>query len=272
LDHYRESNRKLWNDWAELHAKSDFYDVEGFKAGKSSFKPLELEELGDVRGKSLLHLQCHFGKDTLSWARLGAQVTGVDWSDKAIALARSLSEETNIPATFIESDIYQLPNVLSGQFDIDFTSNAELGWLHDIPAWGQVVGHFVKPGGTFYIAEFHPFMQVFDETDETEHPRAIYPYFQGQEPLKFDVQGSYALPASEYQGVEYGWNHTIGEIINSLIAAGLQIEFLHEFNYSGIRSFPAMTQGEDGLWRFPNEPNILPMLFSLKATKRSAED
>src|SRR3954464_11903705 len=154
-DEYIQSNRKLWNDWTGIHAQSEFYDVESFKEGKFRLHPIEKEELGDVRGKTLLHLQCHFGLDTLSWANLGAIVTGADFSDKAIDLARELSRETGLPATFICSNIYDLPAALEGQFDIVFTSHGVLGWLPDMPNWGKVVAHFLKPGGTFYVAEVH---------------------------------------------------------------------------------------------------------------------
>ena len=153
------------------------YDVESFKAGKLSLHPLELEEVGDVSGKSLLHLQCHFGKDTLSWARLGATVTGADFSDEAIGYARELSKEIGVPATFVLSDILDLPNALTGQFDIVFTSFGAIYWLPDIWKWGQVVGHFLKPGGTFYIAEMHPTAYIFENTKEDHELRVTYPLF-----------------------------------------------------------------------------------------------
>src|SRR5438874_1743175 len=148
MDEYRKSNLQLWNEWTSIHEKSEFYHLEAFKAGKSSLSDLEIKELGDVAGKSLLHLQCHFGKDTLSWARLGANVTGADFSDRAIALARSLSSELNISATFVRSDIYDLRRALSGEFDIVYTGGGALNWLPDMGRWAQVAAHFLRPGGT----------------------------------------------------------------------------------------------------------------------------
>src|SRR5215218_6632110 len=139
MDDYRKSNLELWNNWAEINAASSSYDVEGFKQGNVGLNSLELAEIGDVSGKTLLHLQCHFGKDTLSWARLGAKVTGVDFSEQAIGLARSLSEELGIRARFVCSDVYDLPEVLNGEFDIVFTSCGVLGWLPDLERWAQVV-------------------------------------------------------------------------------------------------------------------------------------
>lgn len=273
MDEYIKSNQRLWNDWTRLHEKSAFYDVEGFKQGRFRLQSLEKAELGDVSGKSLLHLQCHFGLDTLSWANLGANVTGVDFSEEAIALARSLSEETGVPATFIQSDIYDLPNALSGEFDIVFTSYGVLWWLPDLHRWAQVVAHFLKPGGTFYIAEIHPFAQVFegDEANDIDGLKLHYPYFGGPEPLKLDVKGSYATdPNTEYRGVEYGWNHTMAEILNSLISAGLLIEFLHEWPFCGWQAFPIMEQREDGWWYLKEGSGLIPLLFSLKANKPPA--
>src|SRR3954469_10522902 len=249
MDGYFEANKKLWNDWTLLHETSDDYDLEGFRREPMSLRSLELAEVGDVAGKSLLHVQCHFGKDTLSWAKLGATVTGADFSENSVALARSLSEELQIPATFVLSNVYDLPNVLEGQFDIVYTSYGVLGWLPDIERWGQVVGRFVKPGGMFYIAEVHPFAWVFDDDDSASNLTLRYPYFQGQEPLKFDVKGSYAAPESEYTGVEYGWNHTIGDYVNALIKAGLRIEYLHECPFLPWKAFPFMEKDAEGWWR-----------------------
>lgn len=271
MDQYRKSNLELWNTWAQLHVGSKTYDVESFKAGKSSLNSLELEELGDVHGKTLLHLQCHFGKDTMSWARLGATVTGVDFSDKAIEIARQLSAELDIPATFVLSDIYDLPGVLSGQFDIVFVSYGAIYWLNDLDEWGRIVASYLKPGGVFYIAEFHPFLMVFEDNEEGggQDLKIAYPY-GSVEPLRFETQGSYAAPDSDYRGVEYGWTHTMSQIINALIKAGLQLEFLHEHHVSvdgGM--FKALEAMGDGLFQLKNpvERAAIPLLFSIRAHK-----
>lgn len=267
MNEYIRSNQKLWDRWAGLHEKSEWYDVEGFKAGKSTLLPIEKEELDNVEGKSLLHLQCHFGLDTLSWARLGAVVTGVDFSEKAISIARSLSEETGIPATFVSSDIYDLPGNLSGQFDIVFTSYGTLWWLPDIQRWAGIVAHFLKPGGSFLVVESHPVVHVFDP-DQPNELRVKYPYFSRPEPQKFEVHGSYAAADPGYQGVEYGWNHGIGEITSSLIAAGLRIESLREFPFMAWRMFSFMEEDGDGWWRLPGNMGEIPLMFSLRASKK----
>jgi 2-polyprenyl-3-methyl-5-hydroxy-6-metoxy-1,4-benzoquinol methylase len=157
MDEFLKANQKLWNEWTTEHENSPFYDLDGFKAGRERLRSIELEEVDDVRGKSLLHLQCHFGMDALAWARHGAIVTGVDLSNDSITLAQSLSKELNIPANFVCSDVLTLPDHLQGQFDIVFTSYGILHWLRDLKRWAQVIAHFLKPGGFFYIVEDHPF-------------------------------------------------------------------------------------------------------------------
>ncbi|MDQ3705735.1 MAG: methyltransferase domain-containing protein [Chloroflexota bacterium] len=264
MDQYLESNRALWNAWTDLHERSPAYDVEGFKKGKFRLHSVEKQELGDVSGKTLLHLQCHFGLDTLSWANLGATVTGVDFSDKAIALARRLSEETGIPATFVHSNVYDLPDVLEGQFDIVFTSYGVLGWLPDIDRWAQVVAHFLKPGGTFYIAEVHPIVWIWN----ADHPDTLvreFSYFH-KEPLRIETVGSYAS-AEDYRGVEYGWNHTLSDYINGLIKAGLTIQQFDEYPFLTWKNFPWMVEDEQGYWRMPEGQESIPLMFTLKATK-----
>jgi SAM-dependent methyltransferase len=271
VDKYREANRELWNNWAEINVASDTYDVEAFKKGKSSLNSLELEEVGDVRGKSLLHLQCHFGKDTLSWARLGATVTGADFSERAIEIARELAAEVGIPATFVLSDVYGLPDVLEGEFDVVFTSFGAISWLPDMEGWARVVAHFLKAGGTFYIADFHPFAYVFENVEDGEGLRVFYPYrSEVDDPLRFETQGNYADPKSEYRGVEYGWNHSLGEIVTALIKAGLRIEFLHEQHFSVDGTmFKGLEARGDGYYQL-KDPLLrasIPMTFSIRARR-----
>ncbi len=264
---YKNANLPLWNEITPVHARSPMYDLAGFKAGKSSLHPIEIEEMGNVAGKSLLHLQCHFGMDTLSWARLGASATGVDFSDQAIALAQSLSQELGVDTRFICSNIYDLPENLSGQFDIIYTGGGAINWLPDIARWGQIIGHFLKPGGTFYIREGHPFLLIFENDKNTTTYRVGYRYFQGPEPLKFEPDGDYADPTFIANHPSYEWIHSLSSIINALIQAGLRLEFLHEFDTCGWQFFPFMQQGADGLWRLPEGYIPLPMTFSLKARK-----
>lgn len=268
MDEYLSANCAHWNEVVPSHTKSAFYDVESFKAGRNTLRPIELDELGDVTGKSLLHLQCHFGLDTMSWARLGAHVTGVDFSQDAVSLAQSLSRELKIDARFICSNIYSLPECLDEQFDVVFTSYGILAWLPDISEWAKIAAHFVKLGGSFHIVELHPLGSMFEYDAYTDELKWEYNYFHEAKPLKCESEHTYAAAnALSAKKVTYEWSHSLGEIVTALINAGLTIEFLYEFPYSCYQPFPCMTQGEDGWWRLPEKYRDIPMLFSIKATK-----
>ncbi len=268
LTQFMESNRQSWDERTPTHAKSDFYDVESFKRGKPSLMPLEREEVGDVTGKSLLHLQCHFGMDTMSWARLGAKATGLDFSDQAIGLARSLSEELGIDAEFVLTSVYDLPDVLEGQYDIVFTSYGALTWLPDLKRLAEVVAQFLKPGGFFYVVDHHPFGNVFYDEEDATDLRPYYKYSDpADNPLELAPGPTYTDGSPDVFSKTYQWNHGVGDILNSLITAGLTIAFFHEFHFSQYRALPMMEKGEDGWWRLPEGQASVPMLFSLKATK-----
>jgi ubiquinone/menaquinone biosynthesis C-methylase UbiE len=156
-------NEALWDAWTDIHEASEFYDLEGFRRGGIRLRDEEVAAVGDVQGKALLHLQCHFGIDTLSWARLGAKVTGADFSQKAVDLAQRLAADIGVAdARFIRSDLYELPGVLDEQFDVVYTSRGVIGWLPDIRRWANVVARFTAPGGLFYITEIHPVAQAFE--------------------------------------------------------------------------------------------------------------
>jgi SAM-dependent methyltransferase len=271
VDDALRSNRELWDAWTKIHVASAFYDVASFRNGERPIRlaDYEREEVGSVEGKTLLHLQCHFGLDTLSWARLGANVTGIDFSGEAIAAARALAAEIGIPATFIQSELDRLPEMLDEQFDVVYTSGGVLEWLPDIVSWGRVAAHFVRPGGFLYMTEIHPVAQAFEnEGVEPGELRLAYPYWSHAEPISSEVKGSYADREAHTDGlVEYGWDHSLGEIVTSLADAGLRLEFLHEFDF--VR-WPVdfLVQGKDGRWRLPDGlKGGLPLFFSLKATK-----
>ncbi len=268
MDEYLRSNQALWDQKTKAHVNTEFYDVAGFKAGKSSLYPIEQEEIaGEVAGKDLLHLQCHFGMDTLSLARLGARATGADFSGEAIRQARSLKEELGMSCTFVQSDIAALPEHLNGKFDIVYTTYGVLAWLPDIKRWAEVISHFLRPGGVFFIAEIHPFSYVFE--DESNEPvlKARYPYFPVDEPLVFKPEGTYADRDAQIEHpVQYEWSHSMGEILNVLIEAGLRIEYLHEFAYTVFQQFPFLEQ-RGNLYYLPEGMPVQPLLFSLRAVK-----
>lgn len=273
MNEYLVANQALWEEWTAIHERSEFYDVEGWKAGRRKLPRFVVEEVGEVAGKDLLHLQCHFGMDTLSWARLGATVTGVDFSQRAIALARSLAAETAVEARFVQADVLELDQVLDGDFDVVFTSFGVLWWLPDLDRWARVIAHFLRPGGMVYVSDFHPVAQAMDDVD-ADAPVPRYDYFPSPEPTAFAVHGSYADPdAKVEQEVEYGWAHSMGEIVTVLAQAGLRIEFLHEFPFTMFRAMPYLRESDDDArtWRLPAPyDGKLPLLFSLKATRPPA--
>ncbi|MBN2379528.1 class I SAM-dependent methyltransferase [candidate division WOR-3 bacterium] len=268
MDEKIKANMYRWNDMVDVHARSSHYDLDGFRKGRNTLNELVLKGVGDVKGKSLLHLQCHFGMDTLSWARLGAEVTGADFSPKAIDLARSLSRELGIPATFVCSEVDSLPENLAGKedFDIVFTSEGVLCWLPDLKGWARVIAHFLKPGGIFYIQESHPFGNIFAD-EEVEDFQIGYSYFK-KPATRFEEQGSYADPDAIVEHTEsFEWMHTMGEIINSLISAGLRIESLNEYPYIYGQRFPFLVKKDKGIWGLPGDREDVPIMFELKARK-----
>ncbi len=258
---YILGNKKYWDEVTPLHEKSAFYDVESFKKGKLTILPLEIEEIGPVAGKSFLHLQCHFGMDTMSWTRLGAKATGVDLSDKSIKTAKKLAGELNLDTRFICSDIYKLPEILHEKFNIVYTTGGVLCWLPDLTKWAKVIGHFLKPKGTFYLRDDHPFAVILNDDLKVENN-----YFHIEKPLIGHPSGSYAEAKAKLTKETYEWNHSISDIINSLINAGLTIEFFHEFPHLGWARFPKlMKKDSDGRYRFKNKKINIPLMFSLKA-------
>jgi len=267
VQEYIDNNRKLWDGMVPVHVASQFYDVASFKAGRSSLMSVERDEVGPVEGKTLLHLQCHFGMDTLSWARLGAEVTGVDFSAPAIATARDLATELGIGARFVESDVYGLPEVLQGNFDIVFASYGVICWLPDFRRWAEIAASYVKPGGFFYLIEDHPVAAMLDDESAGRPLRLRYPYTTGGVPQVNEGNGTYAdrsavLPHKR----SYESNHGMGEIVTALIDAGLRIDFLHEFPFGAWQKLRDMTKGDDGFYHLPDE-GAVPLMFSVKATK-----
>jgi SAM-dependent methyltransferase len=265
MDDYYEANKRRWNELVAIHANSKEYDVKGFLEGKTSLHPVELNALGNVKGKHLLHLQCHFGLDTISWARLGAKVTGVDFSETAIELAKELANKVGVDAQFVCSNIYDLPEVHHEEYDIVFTSFGVLCWLGDIKEWARVIDHFLKPGGTFLLVEGHPFFWVFDN----DHPSELkikYKYWHSEEPLSYDEEGSYIDQDVKLMNTRgYEWAHTISDVLNALIQAGLIISKVEEFPHVPWKPCPFAEKNQDGEWHLKGD--FLPLSWSVKALK-----
>ena len=276
-DEYLRINRAWWNERVPSHVGGDEYGVARWKAGAEKLHPFELAELGGyhegVSGKTLVHPQCHFGLDTLSWARHGAQVTGVDFSDTAIIAARTLATEAGITAEFVCGEVYDASELLGGRtFDIVYTGLGAINWLPDISRWARTMASLVAPGGTFYLAEFHPYAYQFAVGPAPEL-RVVYPYFRPPgEPADWgelaDEMGSYGAPgAVTVHNRTVEWVHTLGDVVSAVIAAGLQIQFLHEHPQTLFKLFPWLTTDDGGdTYLVPPEMPSIPMMYSLLAT------
>jgi SAM-dependent methyltransferase len=264
MDNYLKQNQVWWDEATVIHTRSDMYDLKGFQAGRNTLTPIEREELGDVSDKALLHLQCHFGMDTLSLARMGAKVTGVDFSEEAITLARSLASKLSIEANFLQSNIYELPETLDDQFDMVFTSQGVLCWLPDLAKWGQLIARTLKKSGVFYIYEGHPLLNMFEYNKDTHQLETKYSYFAGpvnEWPPGYD----YADTNARMSVGTCEWTYPLSDIVKALIDAGLRIEFLHEFPVLFYPAYPLLVKDKAGWWHL--EGDKLPLSFSIKATK-----
>jgi SAM-dependent methyltransferase len=264
---FKSANREYWDGKADFNAA--IWNVGAFVADPTRLTTIvaaDRDALGDVRGRSLLHLQCHFGMDTLAWARLGAEVTGVDLSPRAITIADDLAARTGLSARFVEADLYAVPDVLPKTFDVVYTGGGALCWLPDIRGWAKVVGRMLRPDGTFYIREAHPALWSLE--DERDDAQLVIgrPYFEVAEPMRWDAAPIWEKDAPEVT-THYEWNHGLGEIVGALIEAGLTIESLVEHRTCLWQALPFMVEGEDGWWRLPDRPEHLPLMYSIRARK-----
>ena len=227
---------------------------------------MELKELGPVTGKTLLHLQCHIGLDTISWARQGAICTGIDFSSGSIRAARRLANDLNIATRFLVSDVYDLPVKLHDEFDIVFTSYGAICWLPDLPRWATIISRFLKQEGFFYIVDFHPIFQALDQSADAKELRLQHPYFNHGNPIVWSDDGTYASPHAHLENRTcYTFQHHLGEIVTALLNAGLDLHWLHEFPFISYQAMPFMVPDGNGNFRLPNDE--LPLQFSIKAGK-----
>lgn len=259
---YQSVNKALWNERVGHHLSSGFYDMDAFRKGGSSLNWIEQPLLGEVRGKDVLHLQCHFGQDTLSLARLGARATGLDFSDAAIDTARQLADELQLPASFICSDVYEAANRISGPVDIVFASYGVVGWLPDLERWARVVADCLKPGGCFVFAEFHPMVWMYNET----FTDIAWSYFNRQ-PIIETEEATYADGAAQVNLPSVGWNHSLGEVLGSLLATGLRIDFFGEYDRSPYPIFRNTVEPEKGKYQVAGLEGKLPLVYALKAVR-----
>jgi SAM-dependent methyltransferase len=270
LDHYRETNRANWDSRVDSHYASELYGAGKFIADPAhigSVVRFDADKVPDVKGKRLLHLQCHIGTDTLGWARLGAEVTGVDFSEKSIEAARRLSDKCGTPGRFVLSELYDAPTALPEQFDIVYTGVGAICWLPDIEGWAKVVASFLDEGGIFYMREGHPIMWALDDERDDDELVLKYPYFEQAEPLLFSEETTYAGDGVLSSPNTYDWNHGVAEVLQALIDAGLRIDQVEEYDALEWEAGAVNQLGEDGQFRLATGRERLPLMWSLLATK-----
>ena len=275
LDEFRETNLRQWEERAALHWEGDGYAVREFVADPNQISrvirfdaPFLKGSGDDLTGKQLVHLQCHIGKDTISLARLGAEVTGIDFSPSAITFARELAELCGTPANFVNCELYETPNHLpADSFDIVYTSVGAISWLPDIRGWAKVVAHLLKPGGILYLRDQHPMLWSLEDERDDGQLFVKYPYFEMEKPNEFLSDETYASDEKLTNKREYGWNHGLGETVTGVVDAGMQLEFLHEHRFIDWQAHPNMVQNPDGTYELPAHQERVPLQFSLKARK-----
>lgn len=259
---YIDINKKLWNKRVPIHYQSAFYDMPSFLKGADSLNSIELELLGNIPGKKILHIQCHFGQDTISLAKHGAEVTGIDLSDKAIEQALELNKKLGTDARFIQSDVYKLHEVLNESFDVVFTSYGVIGWLPDMEKWAKTVHHFLKPGGKLVLVEFHPIVWMFSD----DFSKIEYNYLKSG-PIVEELEGTYTNNDANIRDQSITWNHGLSTVINSLIKQGLTISDFREYNYSPYNCFKQTIEIETRKFQIKGLEEKIPMVYSVKAIK-----
>lgn len=265
MDERLRDNLSFWNERVPAHVASEFYDVEGFLAGADPLRPFEIEEMGPVDGRSLVHLQCHFGLDTLAWARRGATVAGLDFSEPAVEAARDVAHRAHIEADFVAADVHDAVAALGGRrFDIVYTGLGALIWLPDVDRWARVVAELIEPGGFLHLSEFHPMGEMFADTELV----AERDYMHDPDGLVTDEGGSYADESlTTEHNVTLEWSHPIGDVVSALIDAGLRLDFLHEHEHTLFPRFPFLEKAEGGYYRMPPDRPRIPLMYSLRASK-----
>lgn len=262
MNNYIEINKKLWDEKTKIHSDSDFYDVKSFLEGKDTLNQIELDLLGDVTGKKILHLQCHFGLDTISLARRGAHVTGVDFSSKAIEKAKELNTIVGTNVNFVLSNVYDLPNILNEKFDVIFTSYGVVGWLANMKEWAKVIHHFLNQNGVFVMAEFHPVVWMFSY----DFNKIEFNYMD-EKPIIEELEGTYANPKANIKEKSISWNHGLGKIIDAIAKTGLKITDFKEFNYSPYNCFKNTVLIEEKKYQIKGLENKIPLVYAVKAVK-----
>jgi SAM-dependent methyltransferase len=270
LDQYREANRANWDSRVDSHYGSDIYGISRF-VDDSNFVgevvSFDKEKMPDLAGRKLIHLQCHIGTDTIGLARLGADVTGIDFSEKSIEAANRLSDECGTPGRFLVSELYDASEKVPEKFDVVYTGVGAICWLPDIQGWAKVVASFLDEGGFFYMREGHPVMWSLDDERDDDELVIKYPYFSQSEPLRFVEETTYAGDGALSSPVIYDWNHGMAEVLQALIDAGLRIDQVEEYDALEWEAGAVNVLGDDGMFRLANGRERLPVMWSVLATK-----
>ena len=259
------ANLAWWQEAAPLHAGSEFYDLEGLRSGRDVMRPHEVAEIGEVSGRDLVHLQCHIGTDTLSWARRGARTVGLDFSSNSIAVAGQLAAECGVDIEFVCADVYDAPEALGPRrFDTVYTGIGALNWLADLSGWARVVARLLRPGGTLYLSEIHPVVLGLSEDGRTLARDILHAGYQ----VNTTPGGTYAVPDAEMANrVTFERVHGIGEVLTAVLGAGLSVEHFGEQHYTNA-PWPWTVRGDDGFYRLPDGWPRYPLTYSLRARTR----
>lgn len=269
MDEYRAANRANWDDRVPIHLGADEYRVEALIRDPKLLSAVVTHDravFGDVRGRTLLHAQCHIGTDTLSWARLGAQVTGFDFSADAIAAARSLATRMALPARFIEAELYAAADIIPQSFDLVYTGVGAICWLPDIAGWARMMAHFCRPGGRFFIRDAHPMLMALALRDDSVL-EVTEPYFEQPQPTRWENDGTYAGTGTVARTITYEWNHGLGEIVTALLEAGFRIDAFREHRSAEWRALGHMVADGERWVLPPAQRDRLPLMFSIRATR-----
>lgn len=263
MNNYLEKNKAAWNLKAVVHYGSKFYDNDSFMQGRLSIPDLDRELLGDIKGLSAIHLQCHFGQDTISLSRMGAKAIGVDLSDTAIELAEKLAKECQTDTTFLCCDVYDLPEIHPQQYDLCYSSYGTIGWLPDINRWASVVAKMTRQGGRFVFAEFHPIIWMYDDLLENIQ----FSYFNS-DPIEETIEGTYADRATPQTFKTVGWNHGLSEVVQALIDHGFELELIREYPYSPYDVFHGMVKMDEGKYIIEKFGDKMPLVYALVCRKQ----
>ncbi|GAA2646121.1 class I SAM-dependent methyltransferase [Streptomyces lunalinharesii] len=267
------ANEANWDARTPVHVASAFYGLDGSRSAEDWFAPFEWADLGDVAGRDVLHLQCHLGTETAAFADRGARAVGLDFSAEAVAQARQLAAATGREMEFVRSDVYRAVEALGDRrFDVVYTGKGAVCYLPDLAAWARTVAELLRPGGTFYLVEFHPLLNALGATppaDPTAPPLLLRnDYLAGRGALRSDTPTTYTDgPPLQGATTSYEWRHGVGEVVTAVVGAGLSVQGVRETEVLPWPRFSSMVPDANGWWRLPDSEPIIPMLYALKAVK-----